>query len=167
MIWTMHPGFSSRCTNTLSLLPSVGQINILQERFKFYEKSVKLMLSTVKIEGFISNTKHIYSHGAKFISIGIALLMFIMPLSIASAQSVAEVESGLGGIIDPGTNIRNIVSFVGYAFGNFGFSMDWIRGMMDFIRNYPDSAGQLAGFYLGIISFFHQLWRFHYGSSLF
>jgi len=112
------------------------------------------MLSTVKIEGFISDTKHIYSHGAKFISIGIALLMFIMPLSIASAQSVAEVESGLGGIIDPGTNIRNIVSFVRYAFGNFGISMDWIRGMMDFIRNYPDSAGQLAGFYLSIISFF-------------
>ena len=67
--------------------------------------------------------------GAKFISIGIALLMFIMPLSITSAQSVEEVESGLGGIKDLGTNIRNIVSFVRYSIDSFGLSMDWIRGM--------------------------------------
>ena len=92
--------------------------------------------------------------GVKFISIGIALLMFIMPLSITSAQSVEEVESGLGGITDLGTNIYNVLSFVGYAFGSFDFSMNWIRGMMNFIRNYPDSAGQMAGLYLSTISFF-------------
>ena len=89
----------------------------------------------------------------KNVSILLALLVLIAPtaLQYSHAQTPGEVEDGWKGLIDVGTNIRNLFSLGRSALSDLAH-LD-IRGTMETMRGFPDNAGQTTGLYLTAINF--------------
>jgi hypothetical protein len=89
----------------------------------------------------------------KNVSILLALLVLLAPTALqhSHAQTPGEVESGWRGLIDVGTNIRNLFSLGRSALSDLAH-LD-IRGAMETMRGFPDNAGQTAGLYLFAVSF--------------
>ena len=89
----------------------------------------------------------------RIVSLGVGLILVFMALNIpvSAAQEIKDVESGLGGITDFGTNLGNLKALLMYVKDNFSLSMDWIKGIMGFMENFPDNAGLAAGLYLSLI----------------
>ena len=78
-----------------------------------------------------------------------ALLVFLVPLSAlqhSAAQDINDVESGLKGLIDIRTNVRNILNFGKSAISDL-VQLDF-RGITETMRDFPDNAGQTSGVYL-------------------
>ena len=72
----------------------------------------------------------------KIVSLAVGLIMVVMALNIpvSTAQEIKDVESGLGGITDFGTNLGNLKALLMYAKDSFSLSADWIKGIMSFMR---------------------------------
>ena len=70
------------------------------------------------------------------VSLGVGLILVFMALNIpvSAAQEIKDVESGLGGLIDFGTNLGNLKVLLMYAKDNFSLFADWIKGIMSFMR---------------------------------
>ena len=93
----------------------------------------------------------------KNVSILLALLVLLVPMALRQsyAQVPDEVESGLNGLIDVGTNLRNLLNLGRSALSDLAH-LD-IRGAMETMRGFPDNAGQTAGLYLFWINLFLSL----------
>jgi len=90
----------------------------------------------------------------KNISILIALLVLTTPLYAlqhSAAQLPDDVEGGWRGLIDVGTNLRNLLNLGRSALSDL-IRLD-VRGVMETMRGFPDNAGQTTGLYLIAISY--------------
>jgi hypothetical protein len=84
----------------------------------------------------------------KAFALGAALVLALLVLNAPVSFAQQDVEPGINGLLDFQTNLDNLMGFLRYAMDSFSPSADWIRGIMDYITGFPDSAGLAAGFYL-------------------